>query len=213
MVRKKQEWADLKRRYPKVVRCSMGITFIMLLFCALFLPALKTDAKTTKAVHDPMIVENIPPTVQTKRPPAAPRPAVPIETEDEDVPDDVTIAETDLDLDGPIIDVAPLRMDGQQEVEEEILEFWSVEEKPDVIDRVNPIYPEMARRAGLEGQVILTFTVTTDGRATDIVVLRGAEIFRQAALEAVAQFRFRPAKQNDRAVSVRMTMPMRFKLR
>jgi len=213
MIRQKQEWADLKQRYPKVVRCSMGISFVILLLCALFLPALESDANSVKATHNPFVVEYIPPTEQTKRPPALPRPAVPIETEDEDVPDDVTIAETDLDFDGPIIEMAPLRMGGQQEVEEEILEFWAVEEKPEVTRRVNPVYPEMARRAGLEGQVILTFTVTADGRATDIVVLHGAEIFRQAAVEAVAQFQFRPAKQNDRAVAVKMTMPMRFKLR
>ena len=211
MVRTKEEWADLKRRYPKVFRWSVGITFLTFVVCAVVLPPLHAGSAVAPKKKEPLQIEMIPPTSQTKRPPPPPRPAVPIETEDVDVPDDVTIAETDLDFDAPIVDVVPPQFDAPAE-EEEIMEFWYVEDKPKVIHRVTPVYPELAKRAGLEGQVVLSFVVTTNGRATEIVVLRGAEIFRAAAIEAVAQFRFRPAKQNDRSVPVRMTIPMRFRL-
>lgn len=213
MIRVKQEYADLKRRYPIVIRRSMGISFVFLFLCAVLLPSLDSGPAVAKTPDVPIVIEQIPETQQQKRPPAPPRPAVPIETEDLDVPDDVTIAETDLDFDAPFVDTIPVPVDSLAEEEEEILEFWAVEEKPTVSHRVSPVYPEMARRAGLEGRVTLSFTVTIDGRATDVVVLHGAEIFRAAALEAVAQFRFRPAKQNDKSVPVRMTIPMNFRLR
>ena len=144
--------------------------------------------------------------------PPLPRPSVPIETEDEDVPDDVTIANTELDFDAPVVDIPPPLRKNDVEVEEEILEFWIVEQKPELIKFVNPVYPEMARRAGLQGQVLVAFIVTREGRVTEPRVLKGPEIFRAAALEAVRQFLFEPARQNDRAIAVRMTIPIRFSL-
>jgi outer membrane biosynthesis protein TonB len=43
-------------------------------------------------------------------------------------------------------------------------------------------------------------------------VLRGQEIFRQAAVDAIMQFRFKPARQNDKPVAVWMTQPISFRL-
>ena len=211
MIRKKNENADLKILYPKVLRRSSALTSLLLVMLGVFLPGFEARSQVTQA-PEPLVVQEIPITNQTKRPPPPPRPAVPIETEDADVPDDVTIAETDLDFDAPVVDLPPPVEDGDFKAEEEILEFWAVEEKPKIIQTVNPTYPEMARRAGLQGQVVVTFTVTADGQVVEPRVLKGAEIFRVSALEAVLQFRFKPAMQNDKAVSVRMTIPLSFKL-
>ena len=70
----------------------------------------------------------------------------------------------------------------------------------------------MAKRAGLEGVVFVAFTVGADGSVREVRVVRGPEIFRHAAVEAVSQFAFEPAVQNDRSVAVKMTMPIRFRL-
>ncbi|MYF72270.1 MAG: energy transducer TonB [Gemmatimonadetes bacterium] len=59
---------------------------------------------------------------------------------------------------------------------------------------------------------LVAFIVTREGRVTEPRVLKGPEIFRAAALEAVRQFQFKPAMQNDRGVAVRMTIPIRFSL-
>ena len=124
----------------------------------------------------------------------------------------MTIADTELDFDAPVVDIPPPLPKGDVEVEEEILEFWIVEQKPELIKFVNPVYPEMVRRAGLQGQVLVAFIVTREGRVVEPRVLKGPEIFRAAALEAVRQFQFKPAMQNDRGVAVRMTIPIRFSL-
>ena len=211
MIRKKHADADLKANYPKVMRRSTSLTLFLMVGLAILFPDMKIDSKPTKKVIEVVKVVDIPVTHQ-KKPPRLERPEIPIPTEDEDVPDDVTIADTELDLDAPVVDIPPPLQKGDVEVEEEILEFWIVEQKPELIKFVNPVYPEMARRAGLQGQVLVAFIVTREGRVIEPRVLKGPEIFRAAALEAVRQFQFKPAMQNDRGVAVRMTIPIRFSL-
>ncbi len=212
MVHKKHADADLKAIYPKVMRRSTSLTLFLMVGLAILFPDMKIDSKSTKKSTEVLKVEDIPETHQKKRLPPLQRPSLPIETEDEDVPDDVTIADTELDFDAPVVDIPRHMGKDDVEVEEEILEFWVVEQKPELIQSVNPVYPEMARRAGLQGQVLVSFIVTKEGRVAEPKVLKGPEIFRAAALEAVRQFRFEPAMQNDRAVAVRMTIPIRFSL-
>ena len=211
MVRKKHADADLKAIYPKVMRRSTSLTLFLMVGLAILFPDMKIESKSTKRSIEVVKAVEIPVTHQKKRPPLE-RPKVPIETEDEEVPDDVTIADTELDFDAPVVDIPPPMRADDVEVEEEILEFWTVEQKPKLIKSVNPVYPEMARRAGLQGQVLVAFIVTREGRVVEPQVLKGPEIFRAAALEAVRQFLFEPARQNDRGVAVRMTIPIRFSL-
>ena len=106
----------------------------------------------------------------------------------------------------------PGSRDGLSDVEDEIVEFCAVSEPPVVIHEVFPVYPEVARKAGLEGVVFVQFVVGREGKVKQVSVLKAAEMFRKAAVEAVQQFRFRPAVQNDNPVQVRMTRPIRFRL-
>lgn len=210
MIRKKHADADLKAIYPQVMRRSTSLTLFLMVGLAILFPDMKIDSKPTQKVIEVVKVVDIP--VIPDPPLPLERPKIPLETEDEDVPDDVTIADTELDFDAPVVDIPPPLQKGDVEVEEEILEFWIVEQKPELIKFVNPVYPEMARRAGLQGQAIVAFIVTREGRVAEPRVLKGPEIFRAAALEAVRQFQFKPAMQNDRGVAVRMTIPIRFSL-
>ncbi len=148
-----------------------------------------------------------------RRPPPPPGRAVRMEPEGADGRDDGTIASTGVDFDEAPIDPPPPPPSARElspPSEEEIVEFWAVERPPQPVERAVPRYPEVARKAGLEGTVFVAFTVGTDGRVRDARVLRGPEIFRQAALDAIYRFIFRPAVQNDRPVPVRMTMSIRF---
>ena len=211
MVRGKAPEADLRRSYNKVLGYCTLITFVVHTAVAVIFPTFEASASNRRKKQ--IIIENvdIPETQQIKRPPPPPRPAVPIETESDDVPDDVTIESTDLDFDDAMVDMPPPPPPGSGE-EEEIFEFFMVEQKPKVIKQVNPVYPEIARKAGLTGKVFLKFLVDKSGRVSNVTVLKGQEIFRQAAIDAVLQFTFEPAQQNDRPVSVWMTQPMSFRL-
>ncbi len=213
--REKEPEADLKRRYRQVLGFSFVISAAIHAGIAVLFPTLDIQATTAKPEQILIHVEDLPETRQLTRPPPPPRPAIPIETESEDVPDDVTIETTDLELEDVPVDLPPPPPAGSEEVpfeEEEILEVWKVEQKPRLIRRAIPAYPEFALRAGLQGSVMLKVLLGKDGRAESIQVLKGEQIFRKSAEDAVRKFLFEPARQSDRPVKVWLVIPIHFKL-
>ena len=211
MVRAKNPEHDLRLRYRKVFWISTSFNFVVTVVVAVLFPEFTAEAVAGKKDQIIINMEDIPETRQIKRPPPPPRPAVPIETESDDVPDDVTIESTDLDFDDNMVDLPP-PPPPSGDMEEEVLEFFMVEDKPIIIKNVRPVYPEIARKAGLSGRVFVRFKVGRDGRVTEVQILKGQEIFRQAAIDAVSQFVFKPAMQNDKPVAVWMSQAIKFNL-
>jgi protein TonB len=212
MVRAKNPEHDLRLRYKKVFWISTSINLVLTVVVAVLFPEFTAEAVAGKKDQIIINMEDIPETRQIQRPPPPPRPAMPIETESDDVPDDVTIESTDLDFDENMVDLPPPPPPGGDDMEEEVLEFFMVEDKPEIIKNVRPKYPEIARKAGLSGKVFVRFMVGKDGRVRDVQVLKGEEIFREAAIDAVSQFVFKPAMQNDKPVSVWMSQAIKFDL-
>lgn len=75
---------------------------------------------------------------------------------------------------------------------------------------VLPEYPELARRAGVGGVVIVQCVIDVDGRVSDAGVLRGHPLLDAAALEAVRRWRYEPTRLNGIAVPVVMTVTVTF---
>ncbi|GMU88745.1 MAG: cell envelope biogenesis protein TonB [Chlorobiota bacterium] len=75
-------------------------------------------------------------------------------------------------------------------------------------------YPEIAKRAGVEGQVIVTFTVSKTGQISAPRVARGiGGGCDEEALRVVMMMpRWNPGKQNGQPVNVQVTVPIRFQL-
>ena len=95
---------------------------------------------------------------------------------------------------------------------DKVFEFWSVDEKPVLTHSVPPIYPDLALRAGLKGNVFLRLKVNADGTVSDIKVLKGQAIFRKPATDALSQFRFKPAELGGKPVPVWMAQRIAFAL-
>ena len=88
-----------------------------------------------------------------------------------------------------------------------------VDQKPSVLRKVDPKYPEAARRANREAVVILEFTVDVNGKATDIKVAEPKGFgFDEAAIDAIKRWRFTPAKKDGASVPMRVRQPIRFNL-
>lgn len=87
-----------------------------------------------------------------------------------------------------------------------------VEELPQVSARVAPVYPEAARRAGIQGTVTVQALVGTDGVVRDARVVDGIPALDAAALQAVRQWRFEPARAGGKPVAVWVSVPVRFSL-
>ncbi len=210
--RTKNSAHDLKRTYKRKLHICTGIAFILHMSMGIVFPTF--TASTRKVERPRILIEtvDIPETRQIYRAPP-PRPSIPIATESEDVPDDVTIETTDLDFEHISIDVPPPpEQTVIEEPEEEILEYFMVETKPEIIKQVTPDYPKVALKAGIEGTVILKVLIDKDGSVAQATAVKGKEIFQKAALNAIYQYRFSPARQNDRPVKVYLVMPIRFRL-
>lgn len=102
-------------------------------------------------------------------------------------------------------------------VEEPLLAFGvaDLDVPPAALVRVDPVYPEEARRKGIEGSVVLRFTITPEGRVEDPSAVRAdpGDVFVPAALEAVRRWRFAPPKKSGEPVSVRAEQTIYFRLR
>jgi protein TonB len=86
--------------------------------------------------------------------------------------------------------------------------------QPTLVHRVEPKYPEMARRARLQGTVFLEAVISTRGDVEDVKVLRSpSPLFDQEAINAVRQWKYTPALQNGRPVKIFFTIIVEFKLR
>lgn len=82
-----------------------------------------------------------------------------------------------------------------------------------ILHRVDPIYPDFARRAHLQGIVVLLMTVDEHGQPTSVTVQEGHAAFHEAAMQAARQWRFEPAQVEGRAVSARFRLTLKFSLR
>lgn len=111
------------------------------------------------------------------------------------------------------------------EVEEKVVEeekaptyFVAVEEMPEPIGGIKAIqekitYPEIAKRAGVEGKVYILAFVDENGNVTKAQVLKGIGAgCDEAAQDAVLQTKFKPGKQRGTPVKVQVSIPIVFKL-
>jgi protein TonB len=106
------------------------------------------------------------------------------------------VVEQDISIDDPGIDA-----------------FVPVEKLPMPIRQIKPVFPEIARRSGVEGTVWVKILVDKEGNARKAVVVRSeVGIFDDAAVEAALQWKFTPAIMNNGPVSVWVAIPFRFRL-
>lgn len=94
-------------------------------------------------------------------------------------------------------------------------DFVSVEVEPTPIDNIQSLveYPDVAKRAGLEGKAIVSALIDKDGRVIKVEVDKADyPVFADAAKKAMMKARFTPARQNGEPVKLWYTLPIVFKL-
>jgi protein TonB len=198
---------SLKTKYSTVLRVGVLISSIFLLLGFYGLQRFENNIQIE--TESQIIIENIeiPETQQFDTPPPPARPSVPVESEDEDLADDLTIEETDLD-NFDAWDAPPPPPSGPQ------VKFIPYDDPPRPLFPIKPVYPDIAQEAGIEGQVLVQCFIDEKGRVKETIILKGIPNtgLNEAAEEALRKTRFRPAKQRERAVGVWITIPINFKL-
>ena len=82
-----------------------------------------------------------------------------------------------------------------------------------VLRQVDPVYPDFARKARIQGPVVLLMTVDEQGRPIQVQVLEGHAVFHEAAKQAARQWRFEPALMNGLPVTAAFRLTLKFTLR
>ena len=84
--------------------------------------------------------------------------------------------------------------------------------QPKLVHIEQPHYPPAAKRAGVEGVVIVEATLTADGTVDKIKVISGPPLLTEAAAEAVSRWKYEPTYLNGQAIPVILTARITFSL-
>ena len=82
-----------------------------------------------------------------------------------------------------------------------------------IVYKVDPVYPDAARRAGTQGLVVLNAVIAQDGTVRRLRPVAGPGLLAQSALDAVRSWRYTPYRSKGQAVEVETTISVDFRLR
>lgn len=158
-----------------------------------------------------------PPKIAITTPVAPPAAAVPVPVPDAEAPQEQKIASQE-ELSQSTPSVSSEGSDNivvQPPSDDDLPKFGDyvyVEELPEAITKIAPVYPDIAREAGVDGQVMVQALVGKDGKVKDVRVVKSIPMLDQAAVSAVKQWLFKPALSNNKPVAVWVAVPVKFSL-
>ena len=198
---------DHKMMYGVYLRAGLLSSLVLFILAFLFVPYAEPEAYKLRREIITMVEEMSAQMEKFEEPPPLERPKVAVEAESEVAEEAVeTIAATEFKEDltrtmptGPDIEIVP---------------YYKVEVKPKPVYQQKPRYPDLARRAGIEVQVVVKALVDIDGSVMDVQVMKssGNQMLDEAALGAARHWKFSPAKQRDKFVRVYVSIPINFRL-
>jgi protein TonB len=230
---------ELKRCYQRNFALAVGIvTALYLVGILIFIFVTHRPGKEAPVAVRTIVIDDIaslapPPTLQRLPPRVAyaapqvqaPTVGIPQAVPDEEAPENVTMA-TQQEL--KVISAPPVEDLGEEGGAEQIIiadldellpkpdEFVPVEEMPVAVKKVEPQYPELARRAGIEGSVWVKALVDKSGKVRNVIIMKesGANAgFEEAAIKAAYGYVYKPAISNGQPVAVWVAYKVNFKIR
>lgn len=214
------------------------LLFLLYVAIRILLPSETYTARTAPVVKirlselppPPSLTQEVapPPTQTTITEQPAVRVGIPIPVPDVLVPPEVQTFATLEELkqsptgnlgggDGGNVQVIPENTQVEVPKEPDPYEFVAVEREPSL--DMNELrrrleYPELARRAGIQGKVYIRVLVGTDGKPKRYIVEHSDnELLTEAAVKAVMSMTFTPAIQNGQPIAVWVSIPIDFRLR
>ena len=91
--------------------------------------------------------------------------------------------------------------------------FVAIESQPEFIHREPAVYPEIARKMGLQGRVTVEVTIDAQGKPIQAKVVKSAsDVFNESAVEAVMKYTFKPAMMSTGPVTSKIMIPIDFRM-
>lgn len=210
---------DNKRKYLRHFETGQIVSLLVIIMLFIYFPNIERSEIIIEEAQELVDVEDVVVTKHEQAPPPPPKPIIPIETPSDDILEDIEMEDTDLDLE-EIVDAPPPQV--YEEIEEEEAQptfFIAVEEMPSPIGGIagiqsKIIYPEIAKRAGVQGKVYVKAYVDDKGIVKKVEIIKGIGAgCDEAAIAAVLQTKFNPGKQRGKPVKVQISIPIKFVLR
>jgi len=214
MALKKTEEADIKSKWTLWVEISTVCSLSGLILAFYFFPNLENQIVYKSEVQEVVKIEQVEVTKQEVKPPPPPRPQVPVAVPDDQVLEDEVVFESELNQNAEVAPPPPVATE-----EEEAAIFEVVEEQPEPMGGISAIqsrveYPELAKKAGIEGRVIIRAAIDEKGNVIKTQVMKsiggGCD---EAAIKAVEKTKFKPGSQRGKSVKVWIAVPIQFRLR
>lgn len=226
---KKTEKASLENK--RLILLESGLILALLAVYAGFETSTRAQEVAVLTGNTTVIDEgDIIPVILETPPPAPEVPALPMLSDELEIVDDDIVVDVDFlsldDTDVPVTIGTYVHEDVvEQDVEEEVLPFISVEMKPtfqggdanEFSRWVNArlVYPEIAKENGVEGRVVLQFTIAKDGSLEGVKILSSPDesLSKEAVRVVSLSPKWEPGRQRDRTVKVAYTFPVIYRLR
>lgn len=206
---------DLRRKYRKVFEMSIIFALLILILAFKFFPEFEGEKLAVEDAQELVDIEDIEITKQETAPPPPPKPPIPIEAPSDDDLEDIEIEDTEMDLD-EVVAAPPPPVEEEEEIPVEF--FVAVEQMPEPIGGIvgiqkKIVYPEIAKRAGVQGRVFVKAFVDESGTVQKAEVIKGIGAgCDEAAISAVLRTKFKPGKQRGKPVRVQISIPIIFRL-
>lgn len=196
---------DLRKQYPLHLRIGFLVTLVIMILGFMFFPETEIEPyqpKVTKTIK----VDKLPPQLQNiVKPPPPPKPKMPVAAESDEEVEAETIEKTDF--------TGNEKKEAEPEFKPPKFVPYEVPPKPLNEEVMQGIYPEVARKLGIEGTLYLELWIDTNGKVRNVIVKKPLyPAIDKIAKERAYQLKFEPAMQRDKPVAVRLSYPVSFQL-
>ena len=211
-------YENFKNRGPFRTEIIIVAVLALVILALLLVPRFDRDKEITETTQTIFIESvDVPQGILKDMEIPAPKPVIPVLSEDEDIVIDSTII--DWIFKDPTLQDAPPPPPKDADNDPGDFEFIPRELDPRPIGGYAGIlkhvkYPEIAREAGIEGTVLVQCFIDKKGNVIKTIVVKGMEGtgLNETAMDALEKTKFKPAIQRDKPVGVWLAIPVIFKL-
>ena len=224
---KKSPKADLENKKTSNLLVGVILT-LAVLFIGFEWSEREVKVVTESGITEIVFEEEMIPITEQEPPKQAPPPPEAPKMEEiiEIVEDDADVEESTIEASDDITAAVEVKYTAVEVEEEEVEEqqiFQVVEEMPEFPGGMgecmkflgkNIKYPQISQENGVQGRVIVQFVVNQDGSIVDPQVVRGVDPYLdKEALRVISMMpKWKPGKQRGKAVRVKFTVPVMFRL-
>ncbi len=200
---------ELEEDYSFNIQWATTVALVLMILVFLFVKNVKVEAYQAETNVE-VQVEELPEIERIEEPPPPPKPKLPPQIE-EATDEEAEQQEEEIEFEST--EFNELETPPPPQIADTAIDFFKVEVKPKLIQAATPEYPEIARKAGIEGRVVVLMIVDTNGNVVEAKVIQSTNpVFNEPALKAAYRHKFTPAMMKDRKVKVKVIRPFVFKL-